>query len=319
MDFCGNLIEYVNDDCIETDGAGSNCRIYNNIFKKFLAGVSTAPAAIGPTYIFRNIFSGWETHSGYIGYPVKFNVESDLTTSWVYLYHNTCHTSVAGQPGFLFKEYCDWRNVVSRNNIFAGTEYALESWPEENPVDFDYDGLYTSASGTFIEWADAKYAALEAFTGKSGQEAHGVAADPKFVDAPAGNFHLSEASPLIDKGVAIPNVNDGFAGRAPDIGCFESGTTGSLPLVNKEKPIGKFAAHGSTTTGGITLEISGVRQSAPIRVTLFNLGGRRIYSGEVRACNGSARLSMKTVTPGVYCAQASLAGDEYPCRVTVVK
>jgi hypothetical protein len=50
MDFYGNVIENVNDDCVETDGVGSNCRIYNNTFKTFLTGVSVfrkpAPSSI---------------------------------------------------------------------------------------------------------------------------------------------------------------------------------------------------------------------------------------------------------------------------------
>ena len=55
LDFCNNVVENVNDDCIETDGAGINCCIYNNTFRKFLAGVSVAPAAIGLTWIIRNL------------------------------------------------------------------------------------------------------------------------------------------------------------------------------------------------------------------------------------------------------------------------
>jgi len=92
------------------------------VFRKFLTGVSVAPAAGGPTYIFRNLFTGWETHGEYVGYPIKFNVDSPLPIDWVYIYHNTCYTSVSGQPGFLFKDYSNWNNIISRNNIFAGTD-----------------------------------------------------------------------------------------------------------------------------------------------------------------------------------------------------
>lgn len=74
MDFHGNVLEFLNDDGIETDGAGTNVRIYGNVFRHFLTGISVAPAQGGPTYIMRNLLAGWETHSGYVGYPVKFRI-----------------------------------------------------------------------------------------------------------------------------------------------------------------------------------------------------------------------------------------------------
>src|SRR5581483_4321809 len=46
LDFHNNVIEHCVDDAVETDGAGSNCRIYFNRFHDFLTGVSVAPAAI---------------------------------------------------------------------------------------------------------------------------------------------------------------------------------------------------------------------------------------------------------------------------------
>ncbi len=41
---------------------------------------------------------------------------------------------------------------------------------------------------------------------------------------PAGDFSLAPGSPGFDAGVPIPNFNDGFHGRAPDIGACEAGT-----------------------------------------------------------------------------------------------
>ncbi len=37
------------------------------------------------------------------------------------------------------------------------------------------------------------------------------------------NFALKPNSKAVDAGVIIPTVNDGFAGRAPDLGAIESG------------------------------------------------------------------------------------------------
>ncbi len=37
------------------------------------------------------------------------------------------------------------------------------------------------------------------------------------------NFRLKPGCKAVDAGVPIPNVNDGFAGRAPDLGALELG------------------------------------------------------------------------------------------------
>ena len=37
------------------------------------------------------------------------------------------------------------------------------------------------------------------------------------------DFRLKETSKAVDAGVAIPTVNDGFTGRAPDLGAIEAG------------------------------------------------------------------------------------------------
>ncbi len=224
MDFHNNVIEHCVDDAIETDGAGSNCRIYFNQFRDFLTGVSVAPAAIGPTYIFRNILSGWRPSEEFDGYPFKFNVSSSLPIEWIYLYHNTCVTTVSAQNGFWFKQYSNWTNVISRNNIFSGTSYALENDASvAGAVDFDFDCLYTTKTAPVIRWAGVNYNSLALFVSGVGQETHGLWAQPGFIDSPDGDYYLSPASALIDKAVAIPGINDDFLGAAPDIGALEHG------------------------------------------------------------------------------------------------
>lgn len=284
MDFHDNLLEYLNDDGIETDGAGTNCRIYNNTFRHFLTGISVAPAQGGPTYILRNVLSGWETHGGYVGYPVKFNVSSSMTTDWVYLYHNTCYTSVAGQPGFWFKEYSAWNHIISRNNIFAGTDYALQSGSSQNPVDFDYDDLFTSASGKVAQWSGANYASLSAFSNATGQENHGLNADPKFANA-GSDFHLAAGSPLIDGGVIIPGINDDFIGAGPDMGAYEYGSQSAIPSSpNLQSSSGFFRIRAVRNSGVITLRVAcGELLDANAFLSLYAASGKRLGIYRVHA------------------------------------
>ena len=113
-----------------------------------------------------------------------------------------------------------WTNIVSRNNIYVGTSYALRNVNEECPVDFDYDNFFTTHPSRFIHWYPMDYSNLKSFAQATGQERHGFAVDPHFVDS--GQGQLLPDSPLIDRGVRIPGVNDGFLGAAPDLGAFET-------------------------------------------------------------------------------------------------
>jgi hypothetical protein len=61
--------------------------------------------------------------------------------------------------------------------------------------------------------------------------------DPKTVqrlyDFKDLDFRLRPGSAAIDKGVVIPNVNDGFAGGAPDLGALE---VGQAPQIYGPRP-----------------------------------------------------------------------------------
>jgi hypothetical protein len=84
------------------------------------------------------------------------------------------------------------------------------------------------------------YATLDDYTKATGQDQHSVLVDydvfvhvtkldrdPKTVqrlyDFKDFDFRLNPGSAAIDRGIVIPNINDGFAGKAPDLGALEAG------------------------------------------------------------------------------------------------
>ena len=46
---------------------------------------------------------------------------------------------------------------------------------------------------------------------------------PAPVPIPAQNLTLKPGCNAVDAGVVLPNINDGFAGAAPDLGAYELG------------------------------------------------------------------------------------------------
>jgi hypothetical protein len=107
--------------------------------------------------------------------------------------------------------------------------------------DFDYDG-FAGRWKQFLKWNRRRYNTLaDAKSGApvyrhavrvrgEGLFASGVTppADPKKQsEIRLSDLRLQAGSAAIDAGAVLPNVNDGFRGKAPDLGAYELG--GELP------------------------------------------------------------------------------------------
>ena len=219
-----NLVYNAGDDGMETDGQCSNVRIWRNTFHDVLMGISLAPAYTGPTYAIRNlIYRTGVGNNDYTGSPFKFNSGYGKSGPMVLL-HNTCDAALPGNDGLSVKQPGTWEVITARNNVWAGTAYALSNANPSQPLDLDYDNLYTTLPGELVWWAglpDRHLNTLAEFQAATGQEPHGLNVEPGFADAASGDYTLDPASLLLDAGVIIPGINDGYVGTAPDAGAFE--------------------------------------------------------------------------------------------------
>ena len=219
-----NTFYNIGDDGISADGQSSNVRIWGNTFHDVLIGISLAPVYDGPVYAFRNlIYRTGVGNNTYPGSPFKFNSGYD-TSGPMYLFHNTSDAFYPGNSGLDIKSPGSWANIHARNNIWSGTDYAIRNVNADQPVDLDYDGLYTSQPGELVYWGDGPdrhMTDLSTFQQLTGQELHGRACEPGFKDAVAGDYTLHATSCLIDKGMVIPGINQYYTGDAPDMGAFE--------------------------------------------------------------------------------------------------
>jgi parallel beta-helix repeat protein len=73
----------------------------------------------------------------------------------------------------------------------------------------DYNVYNLTAVDTMVIWASKSYKTLDAMRLVSGQEAHGLQADPLWMDAPGGDFRLAAGSPAID------SANADASGQTP--------------------------------------------------------------------------------------------------------
>jgi len=219
-DVYDNLVYDVGDDGVETDGYCANLRLWRNTFTNLLMGISLAPVYEGPVYVVRNQISHTgQGNNSYSGSCFKLN-SGYAQSGPMYLYHNTCDAALPGNDGLYIKVPGTWSALVARNNIWAGTRYAVQNVNTSQPVDLDHDDLYTTQPSSLAWWSGVgalpTLAALQAATG---QEMNGMNESPGFV---TGSYQLEPTSPLVDQGVVIPGINHDYVGDGPDIGAWET-------------------------------------------------------------------------------------------------
>lgn len=235
-----NTISECDDDGIQVEGGTHNITVSGNHISGCLIGIAFAPALGGPFTILRNVIVGPQPRRG--EGPAMFKA-GDNSTGEVMIYHNSFFAGSLDADGFK-QTNSNLRNIRLLNNaIFAG-RYTWETSSHTGTVTADYDALYTTDNDRFAKWDDTQYSDLDDLQSDEGQEMHGIS---------PGNFSWNgnlvplPSSPLIDAGVVIPGVNDGYGGGAPDIGAYELGGSGPpppppAPTSSPEPTIGNAAA-----------------------------------------------------------------------------
>jgi hypothetical protein len=258
IDFYGNDISNVEDNCLEADGGAHNIRIFRNrCFNHGHRALSVQPAFGGPVYFIRNV-----VYHAPEGGAVKFTASS----SGIMVWHNTLIAPV--KPMLLAAS-----NVHYRNNLILGKSETLETFAVETNTNYsssDYNGFRPNdGAGVLVrvEYA-AKVDAREFSWGTAScrrrsrasskrptrerrqvQDVEGVqhghrpghpqrarwTTDVFVKVAPARTgpahalqaggfrFQLRPGSVAVDAGVRLTGINDDFTGKAPDLGAYEVG------------------------------------------------------------------------------------------------
>jgi hypothetical protein len=239
IDFYGNDISNMGDNCFESDGGGRNIRIFaNRCFNSAHQALSVQPMFGGPVYFVRNLVYNQPTTS------LKY-IEG---SAGILTLNNTIIGEAKAGPA---------SNETYRNNLFLAQGAAepvfsvdtLTPWSSSdsngfrpNPGVADAFEWGTPAPGGPIDYSKVppvkKFATLKAFSDATGQDRHSVLVDyDVFVKAkvPDRNdlrrvyksadfdFRLRPGSAAVDAGAPLPTITDGFTGKAPDLGAYELG------------------------------------------------------------------------------------------------
>jgi hypothetical protein len=239
IDFYGNDVSNMGDNCFESDGGGRNIRIFENrCFNSAHQALSVQPMFGGPVYFVRNLVYNQPSTSlkyieGSAGILTLNNTiigEGKAGPSSNETYRNNLFLAQgAAGPVFSVDSFTPWSNADYngyRPNPGGDDAFEWGTWPAGQPVDY--------AKIPPLR----KFATLKAFSDATGQDQHSVLVDyDVFVKAQAPDksdlrhvyrsadfdFRLKPGSAAVDAGVVIPNITDGFTGKAPDLGAFELG------------------------------------------------------------------------------------------------
>jgi MYXO-CTERM domain-containing protein len=269
VDIIGNDLHQCADDAIEADFAMGNVRVLRNRSSSSFIAWSSQPGLGGPTWFVRNVVFG----------NVFQVFKPNRSSLGDVLYHNT-----VVKQGDAFGVYTgdEWGRATTRNNIFIGGPEATEvngfstgegrilqvASLDTATSSFDYDGFGSELGrfdGRFGAVAFDGLGELRAMTTEANAVQVGVSTfaasftfpSTLFPPVEAADLRLAEGSAAVDVGVALPNINDGFAGAAPDLGAYELGSalppygprTGAPVCGNGAVETGEECDDGGTTSG----------------------------------------------------------------------
>ncbi|MCP5144525.1 MAG: hypothetical protein H6978_06845 [Gammaproteobacteria bacterium] len=247
IDIHNNDFYNIDDNCVEADGAVRNIRVMRNrCFNAAQPGLSMQPMYGGPAYFIRNVL-----FNQVVG-GLKFTGGG----AGVLVAHNT----IIGEAA---RDWGPFGNQHYRNNLIVAQGAVGRGAGAVSPGVFEVDtstGYSSSDYNGFAPWpatrenfrwtlSEAKdqigadkpgkgYANLKDYAAATGQDQHSVLIDysdfvkafapdmsdlQRLYDPAAVDLRLRADSKAIDAGVRLPNLNDGFTGKAPDLGAYEAG------------------------------------------------------------------------------------------------
>jgi hypothetical protein len=247
IDFYNNYMTNFHDNPFETDGGMHNVRVLRNVMINSAShAFCNQPSNGGPVYWIGNI--AYHLPGG--------STRLTSGSAGVLFYHNTILSETAAQAA----SNVHWLNNLFLGENTAPAIFSINTYTNYTSSDYNGFRVNEGAPASF-EWnspqagvqADynqpghrpaiqtRKFATLADYSRETHQDTHSVLVDydifvrvprldrndlktvQKVMKAEDFDFRLKPGAVAVDKGVPLANVNEGFTGRAPDLGALEVG------------------------------------------------------------------------------------------------
>jgi hypothetical protein len=257
IDYYNNYMTNFHDNAFEIDGSMHNVRVMRNMMLNSASHpFCNQPAIGGPIYWIRNIAyhaPGGSTRMtngapGVLFYNNTILTETSAGSSANVHWRNNLMLGENSAPA-IFSVNTNTNYSTSDYNGFRpnpGAEFSFQWNSPPFHIPADYSGLLLTNSGRGGPGANRtlevrRFPTLAEYSRATHQDQHSVIVDYDiFVNVPkldaqdlkkvqslykAGDldFRLKPGSAAVDRAVILPNITDGFIGRAPDLGALELG------------------------------------------------------------------------------------------------
>lgn len=336
VDFYGNDILWSYDNGLELDFSEGNVRVIRNRFTNTYETISGQPVLAGPAYIIRN------QSLNTVAEQLKLHSHANPTQepNGVFAYHNSF---VSAKYGLSLQTPTYVHHFAIENNFFIGPPDPSEDMTVDwySYIDdglFDFNGYWPDRYFAYLypqgRVKTSGFAQLQA----AGIETHGTLLNPQTlasglvgpsdytVQWQPQDLVLSPNSAAIDRGLVLPNVNDGYTGAAPDLGALEAGCPvpvyGPRPegMDESNEPVGCSAtqppvSNSIAVVGGDLQAVALNRVLSPLQVKVVDGGSNPVAgatvtftapgSGASVVLGGSTSLDVITNSQGIATAQAT--------------
>ncbi len=239
IDIYNNDIYSGCDDGIEADFCLNNCRIYRNRLTNCFIGLSSQPGLGGPTYFIRNVMYNlvgptWKLYRHSVGDVVLHNTVVKTGDA------SACGAGAVWSQAYFRNNLAIGGGTVARFGAYDnGQGLAVNYRAADGSCDFDYNGYGMIGLPFQGEIGGRPFDSIASLRGKT-SEKHSVQVDLKVFaaavtlpDPPVDAYlppdlRLRGGAAAVDAGEVIPNINDQYAGGAPDLGAYELGQ--ALPI-----------------------------------------------------------------------------------------
>lgn len=260
IDFYNNYMTNFHDNAFEIDGAMHNVRVMRNMMLNSASHpMCNQPSLGGPTYWIRNIAyhaPGGSTRlttgsAGVVFYNNTILTETSSGSAGNVHWRNNLMLGENSAPAILSVNTTTNYSSSDYNGFRVNADAAAFQWnspPFEKLA--DYSGLRRTGprptgprTGPPMNptLENRRFGSLAEYSRATKQDTHSVTLDydvfvkvprldakdtatvQKIYQASDADFRLKARSAAIDRGVDLPNITDGAAGKAPDLGAIEFG------------------------------------------------------------------------------------------------
>jgi len=245
IDIYHNDIYAGSDDGIEADFTMGNCRVYRNRLTNCFIGLSSQPGLGGPTYFVRNVMyniigAAYKLYRNSVGDVVLHNTVVKTGDA------AACPAGAVWSQAYFRNNLAVGGGTVGKYGAYGNGQGLAASFPAADATcDFDHNGYGVIGRPFQGNIGGKVFDSLESLR-RNTPEKHGVQVDLRVFAAPVllpdppvreylpPDLRLRPGSAAVDAGQPIANINDSYAGAAPDLGAYELGQR--LPVYGPRNP-----------------------------------------------------------------------------------